>query len=537
MFKTIDDQRRFGNRVLGTVLWVLVLATIVSALLLKGPWLGLGVGAAVLAGGASMLCAGDQQGAAGRMAVAAAMMGIVSLLVAAFRGNAWQIDMHMAYFAALAALVIYCDWRVILAGAAVVAVHHLTLSFLLPAAVFPGAAGLGRVLVHAVILIAEAAVLMWISQSIVGMFAVSDAAVRRAEDALALAQDSMAKVEAARAAEEEASLARARLQSTVDEERALVTETLAQGLERLAGGDLSHRLDKTFAPQFEKLRRDYNNAIGKLEETIGSIKGSTDSMHGAVAELNQAASALSRRTENQAASLEETAAALDQITATISQSAANAKRAAQVVVTTRHGAQESNQVVADAVAAMSEIEASSSQIGQIIGVIDEIAFQTNLLALNAGVEAARAGEAGKGFAVMASEVRALAQRSAEAAKEIKNLIQTSGSQVGAGVQLVGKTGEALRIIAGQVAEIDELVANIAASAQEQSLGLAQINGAINQMDQATQQNAAMVEESTAATQSVAHEAEALAEATSQFRLSGAVSNISAARRPGLRRAS
>jgi methyl-accepting chemotaxis protein len=177
--------------------------------------------------------------------------------------------------------------------------------------------------------------------------------------------------------------------------------------------------------------------------------------------------------------------------------------------------------VGNAVAAMSEIEKSSGQISQIIGVIDEIAFQTNLLALNAGVEAARAGEAGRGFAVVASEVRALAQRSADAAKEIKALISASTTQVASGVELVGETGRVLGRILVQVTEINGIVAEIAASAAEQSTGLAEVNTAVNQMDQLTQQNAAMVEQSTAASHSLAHEADALATLIGRFQVGGA----------------
>jgi len=521
MFKTIDEQRGFGNRLLIGLLWAMTVIVPVVALLLKGPWLGFAGAAAATAGAATVAWRLNEHGPTARLTVAVALMAQVSLLVASQSGHAWQIDMHMAYFAALALLVIYCDWRVILAGAAVVAAHHLTLSFILPAAVFPGGGSLGRVLVHAVILIAEAATLMWVSKSIVGMFATSDEAVRRAEESLRLAEQATASADQARAAEARASEERAALQASVEEERRLVVDSLAEGLEKLANGDLAFRLSHAFAAQFEKLRSDYNSAMAQLEGTISSIMTSTKGMNSSIQELSHAANNLSRRTETQAASLEETAAALDEITVTVGKTASGAKQAAEVVTTARDDAHQSGVVVASAVSAMSEIEKSSHQISQIIGVIDEIAFQTNLLALNAGVEAARAGDAGRGFAVVASEVRALAQRSAEAAKEIKGLITASSEQVGEGVQLVGQTGEALQRIVAKVAEIDTLVREIAASAQEQATGLHEVNSAMNQMDQATQQNAAMVEESTAASEALAQEAEALADAISQFRVSAA----------------
>ncbi|WP_374573282.1 methyl-accepting chemotaxis protein [Phenylobacterium sp.] len=523
MFKTIDEQRAFGNKVLQGLLWLMAVITPLVALALKGHWLGFAIASIAVSGAATVSWLMDRDGLATRLTVGVSMMAQVSLLVAAHNGHAWQIDMHMAYFAALAALVIYCDWRVILAAAAVVAVHHLTLSFILPAAVFPGGSGgLARVLVHAVILVAEAASLMWVCKSIVDMFAVSSDAVRRAEAALREVEQATAAADAARAAEGRASEERAVLQAKVEEERRIVVENLAEGLEKLAGGDLAFRLAGVFAPQFEKLRSDYNEAMVQLERTIAAITASTNGMNGSIRELSQAAGNLSRRTEQQAASLEETAAALDEITATVAKSAAGAKQASVAVANARGDAAKSAEVVSRAVAAMGQIEQSSNHIGQIIGVIDEIAFQTNLLALNAGVEAARAGESGRGFAVVASEVRALAQRSAEAAKEIKALITASTEQVGAGVELVGETGEALQRIAAQVVEIDALVSEIAASAQEQSVGLQEVNTAVNRMDQMTQQNAAMVEESTAASHALSNEADALAKAVARFRLSGGV---------------
>ena len=297
-----------------------------------------------------------------------------------------------------------------------------------------------------------------------------------------------------------------------------VVQALGEALDRLAQGDLVGRLNAEVTPEFQKLKDDFNNAVGILEQAMTRVAEATDGIRSGTDEIGVAADDLSRRTEQQAASLEETAAALDEITSTVRRSAAGAKQAQDVVAGAKAEAEKSGIVVDQAVAAMGEIETSSRSIGNIIGVIDEIAFQTNLLALNAGVEAARAGEAGRGFAVVAQEVRALAQRSADAAKEIKTLIANSTAQVDRGVGLVGQTGEALRGIVGKVAEIDDLIAQISSSAQEQATGLNQVNTAVNQMDQVTQQNAAMVEQTTAATHSLKGQASELIKQVSSFRV-------------------
>jgi methyl-accepting chemotaxis protein len=308
-------------------------------------------------------------------------------------------------------------------------------------------------------------------------------------------------------------------------------EAIATGLERLSGGDLVFRLDQKFAAGYEKLRHDFNGAIEKLQDTMGSIAATTQGVHSGASEINQASDDLSRRTEQQAASLEETAAALDEITATVRKTAEGAKEARDVVAAAKTEAERSGTVVQDTVAAMAGIEGSSRQISNIIGVIDEIAFQTNLLALNAGVEAARAGDAGRGFAVVATEVRALAQRSADAAKEIKALISASGKQVDTGVKLVGETGLALGRIVEQVSRLSTLVTDIAGSAQEQATGLSQVNSAVNQMDQVTQQNAAMVEQATAASHGLSNEAETLSRLIGQFRI-GATDKAATPQRSG-----
>ncbi|MDB5433648.1 MAG: methyl-accepting chemotaxis protein [Caulobacter sp.] len=306
--------------------------------------------------------------------------------------------------------------------------------------------------------------------------------------------------------------------TTEEEAQAQMVASLAQGLSRLAAGDVTFRLRTAFARQYEQLRTDFNAAMEQLQETLVSVKATTHGILGGAAEISKAADDLSRRTEQQAASLEESAATLDEITATVKKSAGGADKAHQVAGTAAAEAARSGEVVAEATEAMGAIERSSAQITQIIGVIDEIAFQTNLLALNAGVEAARAGDAGRGFAVVASEVRALAQRSADAAKQIKSLIHTSSTEVGRGVELVAETGQALERIGAIVAEMNTLVAEIAASAREQSTALVEVNQALNQMDQVTQQNAAMVEETTAASHGLARETEGLAQLVERFQV-------------------
>ncbi|THD61035.1 methyl-accepting chemotaxis protein [Phenylobacterium sp.] len=320
-----------------------------------------------------------------------------------------------------------------------------------------------------------------------------------------------------RAAEEARKVQEAERAATAAEQSQVV-EGLAQGLERLAGGVLTFRLSEPFAAAYEKLRADFNAAMQQMQATIAEVAANSAGVRTASTEISQASDNLSRRTEQQAASLEETAAALDEITATVRKTAEGAGQARDAVGSARADAERSGVVVRDAVAAMSEIEASAQQISQIIGVIDEIAFQTNLLALNAGVEAARAGDAGRGFAVVASEVRALAQRSADAAKEIKALISASSQQVDRGVNLVGETGKVLERIVAQVTQINGVVTEIAASAEEQSTGLQQVNTAVNQMDQVTQQNAAMVEEATAASHALTSEADTLARLIARFEL-------------------
>ncbi len=314
-----------------------------------------------------------------------------------------------------------------------------------------------------------------------------------------------------------------------DEARALAVGAIAEGLTNLASKRLNYRISSDLPEAFRSLQSDFNSAMAQLQNAMQSVGKGSDAIAVGTEEIAAAAQDLSYRTEQQAANLEETAAALEEVTATVGKTAEGARHAREIVSNAKTSAESSGNVVRDAVSAMGNIEKSSGEIGKIIGVIDEIAFQTNLLALNAGVEAARAGEFGRGFAVVASEVRALAQRSAEAAKEIKGLVATSSREVSIGVKLVADTGEKLCQIASRIMEIDAVVGDIAASSREQATALQEVNIAVNQMDQVTQQNAAMAEQATAASASLSRETANLLSQIEQFEF-GRASEVRALKR-------
>ena len=297
-----------------------------------------------------------------------------------------------------------------------------------------------------------------------------------------------------------------------------VVAKLDQALQALSGGDLAWRIHEPFPPQYEALRQNFNRALGTLAEAFGNVVDGVGLMRSGVGSIAEATDELAHRTEQQAAALEETAAALDEVSVTATRTANDAREATKTVLSAKTEATNGGAIVKEAINAMLAIDTSATQIAQIIGVIDEIAFQTNLLALNAGVEAARAGDAGRGFAVVALEVRGLAQRSADAAKEIKSLINKSAEEVKSGVTLVDDTGAALERIMARVSEIDKLVGDIATAVDEQSRGVREINTAVNQIDRSTQQNSAMAQESIAATRVLNTQADEVHDHAARFRL-------------------
>jgi methyl-accepting chemotaxis protein len=318
--------------------------------------------------------------------------------------------------------------------------------------------------------------------------------------------------------EAEAAASRAAEQAKIAETQARAVGALARGLAKLSEGDLTVRLDDGFAESYRRIQQDFNATVERLQETIGTIVASAGDVATASTEISGSTADLSQHTEEQAASLEQTSASMDEIAETVKKNAESAQHANVSAVKAREVAERGGAVVAKAVEAMSRIGASSGKIADIIGVIDEIARQTNLLALNAAVEAARAGEAGRGFAVVASEVRSLAQRSSQAAKDITGLITSSDGQVQEGVDLVNRTGAALAEIVQSINDVAAIVSEIASASAAQSSGIEQVNKALGQMDENTQRNSALVEQSTSTAKMLASQAAAMNAQVGMFRI-------------------
>ena len=402
-------------------------------------------------------------------------------LTAAFEGHAWQIDSHMVYFAVLAVTSAFYDVRILLVSAGLIALHHLGMSLSMPGMIYPAADGsvLGRTVFHAVIVVVEAATLSLAIVMYHRARAHLDEQQRQVEDRRRVAEEAQASAAAANAA------------------AIKVVETLRAHLEMLAHQDLSRRIDTPLPPEYEALRGNFNSALASLGDVLRTAVTTSSDYKISAQELSGAADDLAQRAEAQARAVSQAAERLQVLTTALNQTAGDAKSANESAASARDHAQRNGSVVNEAVDAMHRIEQSSSEISNIISLIEDISFQTNLLALNAGVEAARAGEAGRGFAVVASEVRALAQRTSQAAQDVKTLIGKSSDEVRNGSDLVNAAGTALTEIVSRVSDTSALIDTIATSLGEQSGMVREMNAAIQSLEQATRQNAAVSEEMTA----------------------------------------
>ena len=491
----LDSLRLQGIRILAGIAW---LATTIVA----GGSLFAGTGAlpVVMAAGLAVFptwaAAQRLNDMALRIALGATMPLYCAILLFQWTGHAFLIDLHMTFFAVIAVLVVLADWRAVVAGAAVTAVHHLVLNFVAPSLVFSNGADLGRVVLHAVVVIVETSILVLLANRLEQLL-LAQVAAREARNAL------RASAEAER--------------TTRDAEQQEVVAAIAQGLGALAHGDLTQRIDTRFPEAFEGLRLNFNQALGDLDKLVASVASASARIQCGTGEIHVASNDLARRTEQQAASIEQAAHTIADLVAAAGQTASRAEEASTTLSQSQNQAAHGAEVVSEAMATMERIEQSSAEIGQIVALIDGIAFQTNLLALNAGVEAARAGDAGKGFAVVANEVRALAQRSADAAKDIKRLITNSSAQVSQGVELVTRTGKALQDVMEQVSSIAGSVGEITGAVKGNAAELTRVRETFTAIDYSTQQNAAMVEESTAALRTLAAETNLLTGAIAHFK--------------------
>lgn len=492
------------------------------------------------------------------MGAATALIGQAIALTAAFQGHPWQIDTHMLFFALLACLILLRSIPALLMATAITAVHHLSLSVLTPALIYPGGDildNIGRTVLHAVIVVVETAVLCATVVSLnkltrtmeernISLEATlksahqdrekAEAAKREAETAQAEAKDaqtqaedalraSQAATERSQAAEQErlaTQEAYEREQKRQSQEQAEVVRIIRHALKKLKDGDLTARIEAQLPEDYEDLRTAFNDAVQTLDTVVAQVAWQSQDMKAQVQEIESAARDLALRTERQAQALQQSTDALEGLTKAVKDTVATVSEADGSAKEAQSNAKASEGIVAETSQAMHAIQTESAEIAQIVKVIDEIAFQTNLLALNAGVEAARAGDAGRGFAVVASEVRGLALRSSESATNIRELIDRSGKQVETGTSKIEETVTSLSDVLAAVHEITARIGIIADGAQEQTAGLSELNQSVSELDTTTQRNVAMVEETSAACTNLLQGAQALQALTQSFQTSG-----------------
>lgn len=489
-----------------------------------------------------------------RIVTAQALVGTTIIFNAALIGHPLQIDSHMLYFAVLAVIVTMSGIRALLAAAATIAVHHLVLTFVMPALVYPSSElgfNIMRTALHAVIVVLETGALGYMIMKRLQLNTVveeeqaraeqatqnvsqaleearnekerAEAALKEAQAATAqaaeaerMAQDALRENEKAQKASAEARAAEEAQRAQHDEALTRLLDVFSIHLDQLSSGDLSTRITEKLHPDYDGLRGLFNETAKRLGATMHEVRAQSASMQTQSGEIAASADDLSTRTERQAAALANIARSIDELNAALNSVVSDSSDARKLAETTAKDAAEGSEIMEQAVTAMRGIEEGSREINKITGVIDDIAFQTNLLALNAGVEAARAGEAGRGFAVVASEVRALAQRSSDAAREITQLIDRSTQQISNGADLVDRTGQALGGIKNSVDQITTRLRSSAASMEAQARQLSEVNTSISELEGVTQQNAAMFEQTTAANSLLSNSAQSLSDMVSIF---------------------
>lgn len=488
---------------------------------------------------------------------AIALIGQAIALTAAFQGHPWQLDSHMVFFAVLACLVSLRSIAALIVGTTIVALHHLSLSFVMPSLIYPAGGfveNLARTVFHAVIVLIETAALVAtvhvLNRADREMRAQTKALEESLKDADRAQKEALGSKENAETAQKEAVVAQTEAETALeqvreaaeirekaefekqktDEERrradeahnkeqAQVVDSLRIALKRLEGGDLTARITQKLPEDYETLRTEFNTATQTLEELVSVVAQRSVQMDAEISEISIATNDLARRTEVQSQNLTETSEALASLTKSVRENASSVEDAHHSAQSARSNAQASGGVVSKASQAMEAIKTEAGEIAKIVELIEGISFQTNLLALNAGVEAARAGEAGLGFAVVASEVRGLAQRSSESATSIRTLIERSGAEVENGSSQISETVESLSKVEGTISEITSQMDVITRSTQVQRDQISSLNSTIAEMGAVTQKNAAMFEETSAACTNLANGAKALRELTQHFQVS------------------
>lgn len=493
----VDDMRVLrenGVRVIGLLAGVIGAVLVVWGLLADAPLIA---ASAVLLVAPPMWCAHQRRSdPATRILFGVTYPLLAALLLAQASTTGWIIDMHMVFFAFLAVLTALADWRVIVAGTLVTALHHLALNFIAPAYVFPDGADLLRVVFHAVVVLVEATVLIVLCRQFESLI-----------DGLAAARLAQAKLDAERNAEREALAA----------DQRVVLSGLSERLHALAEGDLSTRLESPFPGEYDRARTLLNESCADLDRLVGTVADTADQVANGAQELREASTSLATKTEQQTAAIESAARTAGDLLRAIEEQAKLWDTTRSTALDAKADADRGADDITGAAEAITRIEASSIEIGEMIGFIDTIAFQTNLLALNAGVEAARAGEAGKGFAVVAGEVRELAQRSAQSATAIKELVAASKNEVAVGVERVNHMVSLLASLVSRFSDIAGQIDRIALGSSGTLDAIRQIDEAMRLLDRGMQQNAAMAEQTSAASVELLRNAEDLNGQVERFR--------------------